>query len=79
MVQLPDQFHDFYVELTGEGPPADILTHCRRELMHSVLRKVLDDDFVRAYHHGMVLRCADGVTRRVFPRLFTYSADYPEK
>ena len=47
--------------------------------MHSVLRKILDNDFVHAYHHGLVLKCADGVTRRIFPRLFTYSADYPEK
>lgn len=27
----------------------------------------------------MVIRCADGVERRVYPRFFTYSADYPEK
>jgi hypothetical protein len=27
----------------------------------------------------MVLKCADGVLRRIFPRIFTYSADYPEK
>ena len=78
-LQLPDSFHDFYKELTGEGPPADVLTHCRRELMHSVLRHVFDDDFIHAYHHGIVITCPDGIQRRVFPRLFTYSADYPEK
>ena len=47
--------------------------------MHSVLRLVFDDDFIHAYQHGIVIDCADSVTRRVFPRLFTYSADYPEK
>ena len=26
-----------------------------------------------------MISCADGVIRRVFPRIFTYSADYPEK
>ena len=47
--------------------------------MHNVLRKVFDTDFVHAYQHGIVVMCGDGVARRVFPRLFTYSADYPEK
>ena len=77
--QLPDTFHDWYLSLTGEGPPAELLTHCRRELMHAVLRIVMDASFVDAYHHGIVLKCGDGVTRRVFPRILTYSADYPEK
>ena len=47
--------------------------------MHSVLRCVFDNEFINAYHHGIVIACPDGITRRVFPRLFTYSADYPEK
>ncbi|KAF9232549.1 hypothetical protein BU15DRAFT_90630 [Melanogaster broomeanus] len=29
--------------------------------------------------NGVVITCYDGVKRRVFPRIFTYSADYPEK
>lgn len=65
--------------LTGEGPTTELLTHARRELMHGVWRQLLDDDFVHAYTHGMVILCADGVSRRFYPRLFTYSADYPEK
>ena len=65
--------------MTGEGPPAEVLTHCRRELMHGVESIILDDAFVYAYHHGIVIECADGHTRRVYPRIFTYSADYPEK
>ncbi|KAK7679638.1 hypothetical protein QCA50_017350 [Cerrena zonata] len=77
--KLSDSFHDFYLNLTGEGPPAEVLTHCWRELMHGVLRTVLDADFVHAYTHGIVIKCSDGNTRRVFPRIFTYSADYPEK
>ena len=47
--------------------------------MHNVLRLVFDHDFVEAYHHGIVLQCPDGKLRRIFPRLFSYSADYPEK
>jgi hypothetical protein len=27
----------------------------------------------------MVIQCADGIERRIYPRIFTYSADYPEK
>jgi hypothetical protein len=42
---------------------------------------LLDEEFMEAYEHwhGLVIACADGVTRRVSPHLFTYSADYPEK
>lgn len=56
-----------------------MLTHCRRELMHEVWRLMLDDEFIQAYQHGVVLKCADGIVRRVYPRIFTYAADYPEK
>jgi hypothetical protein len=56
-----------------------ILTHCRRELMHAVWRVLLDDDFIHAHTYGIVVRCHDGVERRIYPRIFTYSADYPEK
>ena len=57
----------------------EILTHCRRELMHAVWQKLLDDEFLHAYHYGVVVKCSDGIERRVYPRFFTYSADYPEK
>ncbi|KAK7689422.1 hypothetical protein QCA50_007214 [Cerrena zonata] len=57
----------------------DILTHCRRELMHAVWKVLLDDEFIHAYKYGMVVKCPDGINRRIYPRIFTYSADYPEK
>ncbi|KAK7688185.1 hypothetical protein QCA50_008555 [Cerrena zonata] len=47
--------------------------------MHAVWKILLDDAFVHAYKYGMVIKCPDGVYRRVYPRIFTYSADYPEK
>jgi hypothetical protein len=28
--------------------------------------------------HGIVIECCDGITRRFYPRILTYSADYPE-
>jgi hypothetical protein len=47
--------------------------------MHKIWELLLDPEFLHAYEHGIVLKCADGVVRRIFPRFFTYSADYPEK
>ncbi|KAG2337489.1 hypothetical protein BDR05DRAFT_978478 [Suillus weaverae] len=35
--------------------------------------------FMHAYKYGIVIQCRDGITRRVFPQFFSYSADYPEK
>jgi hypothetical protein len=32
-----------------------------------------------AYENGIIITFPDGIQRRVFPRFFTYSADYPEK
>lgn len=58
---------------------AALHAHCRRDLFQACWKHLLDADFIQAYRHGMVLRCPDGILRRVFPRIFTYSADYPEK
>ncbi|KAG2739245.1 hypothetical protein P692DRAFT_201729926 [Suillus brevipes Sb2] len=66
----------------GDLPPvgmAALHAHCRRELFHACWKHLLDAEFMHAYRHGIVLQCPDGVYRRVFPRIFTYSADYPEK
>ncbi|KAG6853157.1 hypothetical protein C0991_006487 [Blastosporella zonata] len=76
---LPDSFNNFYESLAGEAPSADVLTHCRRELMHSVWQIILDNDFLYAYEHGIVIQCPDGMLHRFYSRIFTYSADYPEK
>ena len=56
-----------------------LLMHCRWELMQAIWDILLDDEFLHAYEHGIVLRCADGIFRLVYPRIFTYSADYSEK
>ncbi|THU87107.1 hypothetical protein K435DRAFT_682272 [Dendrothele bispora CBS 962.96] len=56
-----------------------LLTHCRRELIHQVWQILPDDELVHAYEFGVVVKCADGIESRVYPRIFTYSADYPEK
>ncbi len=48
--------------------------------MHAVWAKILDDeDIIFAYKYGLVIKCVDGIEHRIYPRVFTHSADYPEK
>lgn len=55
------------------------MVHCHRELIHAQWKILMDDEFMEAYTHGIVLLCPDGLLRRFYLRIFTYSADYPEK
>lgn len=57
----------------------EVISHCKRELMQAVWNLLLDDDFIDAYVNGRLIRFPDGIVRLVFPRIFAYSADYPEK
>ncbi|KAF8833568.1 hypothetical protein BDN67DRAFT_992818 [Paxillus ammoniavirescens] len=76
---LPDSFKDFALENTGSKLLGDpFFTHCCRELFHAQWQELLDDEFIYAYAHGIVLTCCDGVKHRLFPRIFTYLADYPK-
>ena len=43
------------------------------------MKALIDDEFVHAWEHGTVVSCGDGILRRFYLRIFTYSADYPEK
>ncbi|KAF9539268.1 hypothetical protein CPC08DRAFT_651222 [Agrocybe pediades] len=77
---LPKDFQDQYMKVfSRSAASADTITHLKRDLMHAVWDLLLDAEFMEAYQNGIVITCADGVTRRIFPRIFTYSADYPEK
>ncbi|EUC58746.1 hypothetical protein RSOL_274000 [Rhizoctonia solani AG-3 Rhs1AP] len=79
---LPDSVDTFLGNLAKDGRTVKnsaMLAHLRRELMHEVWGKLLDDRFVDAWVHGYVIKCADGIKRRVYPRILTYSADYPER
>lgn len=66
-------------EFDGLPASAVTITHLKRELVQKVWELLLDDEFMEAYEHGVEITCADGVNRRIYPRFFTYSADYPEK
>jgi hypothetical protein len=80
LIQLPDKIQDFLHDLPNSASKPAVLTHCKRELMQACWGMILDDDeFLEAYIHGVVVECADGIMRRLYPRIFTYSADYPEK
>ncbi|KAI0720621.1 hypothetical protein C8T65DRAFT_545085, partial [Cerioporus squamosus] len=77
--QLPDTVKDEYQRAHNKFPDADTLTFCKRELYNQIWHLLLDPEFCKAYKEGLLLQCGDGVLRRLFPRFFTYSADYPEK
>ena len=47
--------------------------------MQLIWLMLLDDEFMDAYVNGFLHQCGDGIIRRIFPRFFAYSADYPEK
>lgn len=79
LFQLPDTFQDRYTILFGQPASSSTITHIKRELVNQIWDLLLDTEFLHAYEHGIVLKCADGIIRRIFPRIFTYSADYPEK
>ena len=74
---LQDQLKMFYPKWDTQKKA--ILTHCCCELMHVVWRSLLDKDFIHMHTYGMVVRCHNGIERHIYPRVFTYSADYPEK
>lgn len=80
VLQLPDRFKDFASQHVGGKRPSDkFMAHCRRELLHAQWDILLDAEFLVAYQHGIVIECCDGITRRFYPRLLTYSGDYKEK
>ena len=79
-MKLPEDLQDTYMkEFDGLAASPATLTHLKRELVQKVWELLLDEEFMEAYEHGLVVSCADGVTRQLYPRFFTYSADYIEK
>jgi hypothetical protein len=79
ILQLPDWIQDMYKGIYGSAVKSDVLTFLKRELVHAIWCLLLNEDFINAYIFGVIVLCADGIERRLFPRFFTYSADYPEK
>ena len=79
-VQLSDSFKDYVTGRTGgKVPPNGFMAHLNREVFHAQWVIILDDELLKAIIEGIEIICSDGVRRRFFIRIFTYSADYPEK
>ena len=78
--QLPDAFKTFATEhIGGKGPNDAFMAHCQQEIYHAQWMIILDNEFLESYEHGIVITCCDGIQRRFYPCIFTYSADYKEK
>jgi len=65
--------------ISGKGPNSMFLSQCHQEMYHAQWSIILDNEFLEVYKHGMVVECCDGISRRFYPHIFTYSADYKEK
>ena len=63
----------------GKGPNSAFMAHCSREMYDAQWDILLDDEFLEAYKHGIVIDCCDKIRRRFYPQIFIYSADYREK
>ncbi|KAE9391050.1 hypothetical protein BT96DRAFT_1062353 [Gymnopus androsaceus JB14] len=75
---LPDIVDDIYAAEFGEKPTDEVKRFLKRDLFQAILFLLMDDEFVHAYVYGILIKCFDGILRRIFPRFFSYSADYPE-
>lgn len=78
-LQLGPKIQEFCRKKFGQAATRHVMAHLRRELMHAIWLILLDNEFIEAYIHGFLHKFIDGIVRRVFLRIFTYSADYPEK
>ncbi|KIR51586.1 hypothetical protein I315_05809 [Cryptococcus gattii Ru294] len=68
-----------YKEIYQKEMSADVRVLSKIEMVKRIWEYILDDHFMTSMKEGTVLKCNDGVMRRVFPRLHYYSADMPEK
>ncbi|KAK0190252.1 hypothetical protein F5146DRAFT_1102746 [Armillaria mellea] len=74
-----DNIQDMYMKTFGSLASKELLTFLKHELIQKIWKLLLDPEFMHTYEHGIVIECADGIVRRVYPCFFTYSADYLEK
>ncbi|KAI0318229.1 hypothetical protein OF83DRAFT_48304 [Amylostereum chailletii] len=79
ITSLPDDIQETFIKHFGKPATAAMLAHCKREMVHAIWELLLNERFMDAYRNGIVIRCGDGVVRRIYPRFLIYSADYPEK
>ncbi|KAG2337979.1 hypothetical protein BDR05DRAFT_1004601 [Suillus weaverae] len=60
---LPDSIKDILGGLfrISKSGMASLHAHCCRELFHACWEILLDADFIEAYRHGIIMKCADGM------------------
>ena len=56
-----------------------LMTHCYHKLLHEQWWILLDDEFLEAWQHSIIIMCFNGILQQFYPRIFTCSADYCEK
>ncbi|KAF8232929.1 hypothetical protein L208DRAFT_1269593, partial [Tricholoma matsutake] len=48
------------------------------EIYNAQWEVILDDEFLEAYEHGIMIMCCNDIWHRLYPCIFTYSVDYKE-
>ena len=76
--QLPNHIQSFIQKFATSATDPQ-MAHCQCELLYKAWKVLLDNDFIHMYLHGVIMDCVDGIRWWVYPHIFTYSADYPEK
>ena len=79
--QLPDSFESWISDWHPHwnSQRSQLMAHCQRELIHTIWKYLLDGDFIHAMKYGVIVTCHNSVRRQIYPRIFTYSANYPKK
>ena len=47
-------------------------TYFKHKLMQAIWKLLLNDEIVETYKNGVLIHCADSITRHVFPWFFSY-------
>ncbi|KAG1868437.1 hypothetical protein F4604DRAFT_2020743 [Suillus subluteus] len=67
--KLPDIVHEYHHKLYGQAAMSAVLTHLKRELMQAIWLFLLDEEFMHAYEHGIVLT--------ILKRFFSHASNFP--
>jgi len=80
LLQLPDKFKDFVMNNSGGNTLSGaLMTHCHPEILHAQWQVLLNEDFINACQHGVVITWCNGVKHCFYSHIFTYSADFVDR
>jgi hypothetical protein len=66
-LQLPGIIQEAYSKIFDASATMEVITHLKWELMQAIWFFILDGEFYEACRVGIVVLCADGIWRRLFP------------